>query len=116
MNLRLEEQRLERYLIRASFAGTVIDVIAEPGAMLTDTDNVLMLADLDVLEAQLNLPIELFGSLTVGDRYVLVADVPVNKELTWRLKTSSPAWWSAGGGDTPISWWAGSGTWSHSCR
>ncbi|MHC4109098.1 MAG: efflux RND transporter periplasmic adaptor subunit, partial [Planctomycetota bacterium] len=60
VNLRLEEERLERYLIRAPFDGTVIDVIAELGAMLTDTDDVLMLADIDTLEAQLNLPIELF--------------------------------------------------------
>ncbi|MHC4447574.1 MAG: efflux RND transporter periplasmic adaptor subunit [Planctomycetota bacterium] len=90
VNLRLEEERLERYLIRAPFDGTVIDVIAELGAMLTDTDDVLMLADIDTLEAQLNLPIELFGSLKVGERYVLVANDPVNDELAWRLKTINP--------------------------
>ncbi|MHC4107327.1 MAG: hypothetical protein ACYSTY_04490, partial [Planctomycetota bacterium] len=41
-------------------------------------------------EAQLNLPIELFGSLKVGERYMLVADDPVNDELAWRLKTVNP--------------------------
>ena len=90
VNLRLEEQRLERYLIRAPFAGTIIDVIEEPGAMLTDTDSVLLLADIDTLEAQLNLPIELYGRLKVGERYILVADDPVNDDLTWRLKTINP--------------------------
>ncbi len=90
VNMRLEEQRLERYQIRAPFDGTVIEVIAEPGEMLNDNENVLLLADLDTLEALLYLPIELFGRLKVGERYVLIADEPVNDELTWELKTVNP--------------------------
>ena len=90
VNMRLEEQRLERYQIRAPFEGTVIEVIAEPGEMLNDNENVLLLADLDTLKAKLYLPIELFGRLKVGERYVLIADEPVNDELTWELKTVNP--------------------------
>ncbi len=90
VNMRLEEQRLERYQIRAPFDGTVIEVIAEPGEMLNDNENVLLLADLDTLEGLLYLPIELFGRRKVGERYVLIADEPVNDELTWELKTVNP--------------------------
>ncbi len=91
VNLRLEQRRLERYEIRAPFDGTIIEVVAEPGERLTDADNVVLhLADLDTLEAQVNLPIELYGDLKVGGGYTLIADEPINRELTWELKTITP--------------------------
>ena len=91
VNLRLEQRRLERYDIRAPFDGTVIELVADPGERLTDADNIVLhLADLDTLEAQVDLPIELFGDLKVGQDYVLTADEPINRELTWELKTVNP--------------------------
>ncbi|MHC4949181.1 MAG: efflux RND transporter periplasmic adaptor subunit [Planctomycetota bacterium] len=85
VNLRLERERLARYEIRAPFPGTIVDVTEEPGAMLTDVDSVVVLADLDTLEAQLNLPSELYGRLEVGREYTLLAQTPVDRELTARL-------------------------------
>ena len=91
VNLRLEQRRLERYDIRAPFDGTVIELVADPGERLTDADNIVLhLADLDTLEAQVDLPIELFGDLKVGQHYVLIADEPIDRELTWELKTINP--------------------------
>ena len=87
---RLEEQRRARYDIRAPFDGTVISILSEAGAMLSETDRILGLAQLDPLEARLNLPVELFGQLTIGQRYTLLADEPINGELVGTLKTVSP--------------------------
>ena len=58
--------------------------------MLNETDKILILADLDPLEAQLNLPVQMYGKLTVGETYTLVADDLIGGELKGRLKTISP--------------------------
>ena len=66
VNLRLEEQRLARYRVRAPFDGTVLELLAESGAMLTSEDAILLLVDLDTLEAHLNLPAPSTVSSTVA--------------------------------------------------
>ncbi len=90
VNLRLEQRRLERYKIKAPFDGTVVEILSDPGAMLNENEDVLVLADLDTLEAHLNLPVELYGRLELGKSYMLVADEPINDELTSRLDRINP--------------------------
>ena len=89
-NLKLETQRLEQLQIRAPFGGIIIRVLVEPGATLSGSDQILYLADLDTLEAQLNLPVGMFGQLERGKTYRLRAESPVNDELEGRLKTIDP--------------------------
>ena len=59
-------KRLDRYQIKAPFDGTVISVLAEAGGMLLETDKIVMLADLSTLEANLHLPVDMYGALEVG--------------------------------------------------
>ena len=58
--------------------------------MVTLEDRVIKMADLDTLEAQINLPIEMYGDLTVGETYTLSADQPVNREIDAKLKLINP--------------------------
>jgi RND family efflux transporter MFP subunit len=90
VQLRLEQQRLEQYKLLAPFDGIVIHVRAEVGATVSKADPILSLAKLDPLEAELFLPVELFGQLAVGGLYHLDAAQPVNAQLTGRLKTVDP--------------------------
>ena len=89
-SLKLEERRLIRHRIMAPFDGTVVHIEAEIGAMLTDEDPILTLADLDTLEAHVNVPAEHYGELTVGSVYAITAGAPINADLEATLKTVDP--------------------------
>ncbi len=89
-NLNLERERLARYRLTAPFTGRVIRTIAEQGATLAQTEEMIMIAQLDPLEGQLFLPVELYGELQVGATYQLEAEDPVNQQLTGKLKTIDP--------------------------
>lgn len=70
--LKLEEERLLRYRVTAPFDATVIDQIAEAGSSLARNDQIISLANLEVLEARINLPVNLRGKLKIGQEYTLV--------------------------------------------
>jgi RND family efflux transporter MFP subunit len=86
-NLNLELERLKRFTINAPFAGRVVRKAVEPGATLARSDAVAILVALDPLEAQLHLPAELYGKLSVGDSLRLAASTPIDRELTAKVKT-----------------------------
>ena len=90
VNVRLEQEKLDRYILKAPFDGTVVKRSAEPGSTLTRTDPIVTLAALETLEAQVFLPIELYGKVELGKTYKLAADEPVSKELQGKLKTIDP--------------------------
>lgn len=70
--LKLEEERLLRYQITAPFNATVIDKIAEAGSSLARNDQIISLANLEILEARISLPVWLRGKLKIGQEYTLV--------------------------------------------
>lgn len=86
----VEQRRLERHRVRAPFDGTVVRIQTESGAMLSKEDVILRLADLDTLEARINLPAELYGELIVGATYTLQADAPVMRDLRAELEHVDP--------------------------
>ena len=90
VNFELEQRRLRRYRVVAPFDGTVVRIDAEPGAMMTLNDSILVVADLYTLEAHLSIPARLYGELTIGHTYSLRADVPVSAELSARLTATNP--------------------------
>lgn len=90
VRLRLEEQRLALYHVKAPFDATVIRTLAEPGVSLETEDKLLALARLDVLEAQIFLPVDLYGRLERGATYTLAAGSPVHGRLSAVLKTIDP--------------------------
>lgn len=89
-NVKLEQTRLSRYALTAPFDALVIRKHVEAGASVTNRDTVLTMVDLSSLEAQMFLPVEIFGKLERGRAYKLLAEAPVGKTLTGKLKTVEP--------------------------
>jgi len=85
--LKLEKQRLERYRITSPFSGRVLRSIAEVGATLAAGDEMMVIVQLDPLEATLALPVGLYDKLEVGRQYRLAAGKPINRTIIARLKT-----------------------------
>ncbi len=79
--LQLERVRLDELTPRAPFPGTVVRVMLEPGAFVERGTELLALANLETLEAEIHLPVGLYGQLRVGDRYTLLAAAPVDRAL-----------------------------------
>jgi len=89
-NLKLEETKLRKHSMLAPFNGTVVDIVTEEGATLARNDKVMALAQLDELEARINLPSnEAFVEhmkKQVGKSFRMKAGEPVNREITGTLK------------------------------
>jgi RND family efflux transporter MFP subunit len=90
VELKLEQTRLDRHRIKAPFAGQVVRVVVEAGAMLTQGSPMLLLANVQPLEAELHLPVSAIGQLQIGRTYPLTAGEPVNATVQGRLKTVDP--------------------------
>ncbi len=88
--LKLEREKLARHTVRAPFDGQVVRVLAQPGTSLTAADPILMLVALQTLEAQIQLPLKLYGKLSRGEVYLLDAQEPVSKPIEGTLKMIDP--------------------------
>jgi RND family efflux transporter MFP subunit len=88
--LELEQEKLELHNVRAPFDGRVIRIFVQPGATLTTASPLLEIVSLDSLEAQMHLPLDLYGKLRAGQTYELMAQEPVSRSLQGRLKTIDP--------------------------
>jgi RND family efflux transporter MFP subunit len=88
--LTLQQERLDTLTMRAPFDGRVVRVWAREGEMLETAAPVLKLVALETLEAEVNVPAELFGKLSVGRDYTLAADSPIEATITGRLRFTSP--------------------------
>lgn len=88
----LEQEKLKRYKLQAPFNAKVIAVFVESGATMSRSDKLVSLAAMDELEANLYLPLELYRELSgkLGQDFELVAEEPVNKTLTGKLKYVQP--------------------------
>ena len=87
----LEKQRLELYTVTAPFDGYVRQVVGEVGQSLRQGDAIVMVVDLDPLEAPFDLPMELYGKVSPGQEYELVPeDSPVSGPLKGRVKSVEP--------------------------
>jgi HlyD family secretion protein len=89
-NLQLEEARLESHNVRAPFDGCIVQIHATPGTTLSPTDELLTIVCLDVLQAEIHVPLELFGVLRPGQVYRLWGFPPVNRLIDARLTFTSP--------------------------
>jgi RND family efflux transporter MFP subunit len=83
--LALQQARLERYRLRAPFTGWVDEIHLSEGATMTAEKTILTLLKLDPLEAELQLPVALYGHLKRGRQYRLKAGMPVNQTVKGRL-------------------------------
>lgn len=89
-NLKLEQAKLRKHNLLAPFNGTVVEIFTEEDATLARNDKVFALAQLSELEARINLPNTkaLYGHMKtqVGKKFRMMADSPVNREITATLK------------------------------
>lgn len=93
--LDLEQQRLDRFSLKAPWTGYVQRVTADPGATLSRADPILRLVALDSLEAEIYLPANLHQLVSVGQQYTIHAGEPVSRSLkatlTFADKVIDPA-------------------------
>jgi RND family efflux transporter MFP subunit len=89
--LALAQEQLNLYKLKAPFSGTIMKVAVEQGAFVARNDQIMLLVNLDKLEAEMPLPIELYGKLKVGKDYRIAAGKPVNRVVVGKLKSFEPA-------------------------
>jgi HlyD family secretion protein len=75
VTLKLRQEELERYELKAPFDGEVIRVMAEAGAVLTRENEILAIASRNPLEATICLPSSLWGRLELGREYNLIGRI-----------------------------------------
>lgn len=89
-NHSLELARLELHRIRAPFAGRVARIRIRPGESGERRVPVISLVDTTSLDAELNLPVEVWSELEVGTWYELQAGIPVSRPVIARLRSAQP--------------------------
>jgi RND family efflux transporter MFP subunit len=90
IRLELARARLEAFNVRAPFAGHVLRIERHPGETVIETDAILTLASLDVLRAELYIPTQWYGRLTIGSHYQLAAAAPLNHPVAAKLISFDP--------------------------
>lgn len=96
-NLKLAEEQLRRNSVHAPFDGVVVQVHQKVGSSVDQSLPLVTLANLDILEVEMYVPIDRFGSLHVGGFATLQASAPVNQELTAEVRSVSSVIDSASG-------------------
>lgn len=95
-SLDLEQLRLDRYKIKAPFDGRILQLGVEEGATVSNNrsdDVIIYMIALNPLEAQMFLPVQLYGELQIGKEYTFYAGPPVNrtrKTVIGKLKSVEP--------------------------
>ncbi|MEM1444483.1 MAG: efflux RND transporter periplasmic adaptor subunit [Planctomycetota bacterium] len=89
--LELQREVLAQHELKAPFDGLVLRRLVEPGATLQRGGEMLILVQLDPLEAEVFMPIEAYGDLQTGAAYTLTPDPSISDEpLSATLKTIDP--------------------------
>jgi RND family efflux transporter MFP subunit len=88
--LLLEEAKLTQFTISSPFEGQVVRILTVPGDVLTQTDSIMMLVSLKKLDAELFLPVTMFGKLKVDQNYEFMGHAPVSRKIVGRLKYIEP--------------------------
>ena len=86
---KLTEAQLIELKITAPFDGVITRIRQKAGAV-DPTVIVIEMANLSLLEVELNVPSTRFGQLTVGETVELNADVPVSKTVKGQVLSVSP--------------------------
>ena len=87
---KLAEIELKKHTINAPFSGRVIEIHLKQGTVPKEDEIVMTLADLDELEVEMHIPLSQFGTIKAGDSLTLLAQAPVDKELTAKVQSVSP--------------------------
>ena len=90
IDLQLEKVRLDALNVIAPFAGEIVKIEGSIGQSLTREDPLLTIADYKHLEANIHVPIQWYGKLSVGDTCVIRASIPVDRYLSARVEYLEP--------------------------
>src|SRR5262249_2523644 len=77
LEVQRSEALVEQRLIRSPFDGVVEQRVLSPGAYLHDQAHVLTIIQIDPLFVEVYLPLELFGSIKVGDHAAIRPENPI---------------------------------------
>ncbi len=89
-NLHLAEEQLRRNTFYAPFSGVVVQVHQKPGTTVDGSMPVITIANLDILEIEMYVPVDRFGTLQVGRKTNVMAGSPVDQVLTATVRSVSP--------------------------
>lgn len=84
-HLELEQAKFESLHVRAPFAGKVLRIHVQAGGALPPAGKIMTLVQVDRLRVELQVPVEWYGRLQVGQTYELWAETPVNRPVTAQL-------------------------------
>lgn len=84
------ERRLSKLSIVAPFSGRVVRKLTEVGQWLDTGDSVVEILQLDVLEARLNVPESIIGSLVEGESVVMVSLPALGEQVTGKVTRVVP--------------------------
>lgn len=79
-----ERRRLDEFHVRAPFTGYVSEHLRHPGETVDETDGVVVLAQLDPLQVEVDCPVALAGSIRVGDQ---LEACPLDRQ--WARRTAT---------------------------
>lgn len=84
-HLELEQAKFESLHVRAPFAGKVQRIHVQAGGALPPAGKIMTLVQVDRLRVELQVPVEWYGRLQVGQPYELWAETPVNRPVPAQL-------------------------------
>ena len=88
LELRIAE--LDEYTIRAPFDGVVVQLHAKQGAAVDGSTPIVTIVDLSSLEAEMFLPVAMYGKLGIGKKVTIVAGEPVGRALRGKVMSIAP--------------------------
>ncbi len=88
---------LEQRKIISPFDGIVVERVLSPGEYVTEQSHVFSVAEIDVLNVEVFVPIELFGKVTIGMRARVRPEQPVGGQYPAKVTIVDPIIDSASG-------------------
>lgn len=86
MELKVAEARLERRTIRSPVNGIIVELTKSPGELTHDQAPIMTIAQIDPLNVEVFVPIEQYGTITVGAEAEVQPSPPVNGNYTARVE------------------------------
>lgn len=86
-----QKAELERHLVRAPFDGVITRIEASAGASMVQGRPIVHMMAPEILEAEVNMPVAFYGSLTAGQEYLLEAHAPIDAPVSGMLRYIEPS-------------------------
>lgn len=88
--LKMAEQEVASMSLLAPFDGSITEIHANVGDAIGPSENAITIANLDLLEIEIYLPLSLYGRIEQGKEYQIQASQPVSTRLSVLASYVSP--------------------------